>query len=214
MGQQVQKVQTAARIPELDGLRGIAIALVLCFHCFQLIIKGPLRTVLFPLILIGQGGWTGVELFFVLSGFLIGGILLDAKSSTNYFRVFYRRRFFRIVPAWMAFLILYYSISAIAVAANVRSLQWDGPWAVPWYVPLLFLYNFWIVVSHDWNPVALSILWTLSVEEQFYVTMPWLVRFLEPKRMLRTAIGGVFVAIALRLVGLAAMSVYATYWSA
>lgn len=216
MGEQLQRGQQAGseRIPELDGLRGIAIALVLWFHCFQLVIKGPLRTVLFPLILPGQSGWTGVELFFVLSGFLIGGILLDAKSSTNYFKVFYARRFFRIVPAYMVFLILYYSISAIAVAADIRRLQWDGAWAVPWYVPLLFLYNFWIVISHDWAPVALSVLWTLSVEEQFYLTMPWLVRFLEPKRMLRVAIGGVFVAIGLRLGGLVAMRFYRTYWSA
>jgi peptidoglycan/LPS O-acetylase OafA/YrhL len=213
MDQQAQRVQTAVRIPELDGLRGIAIALVLCFHCFHPIFKGPLRAVLFPLTFGGQGGWTGVDLFFTLSGFLIGGILLDAKSSTNYFQGFYRRRFFRIFPAWMAFLIVYNVITTIGTTANIQSLQWDGAWAVPWYVPVLFLYNFWIVISHDWNPLVLSILWTLSVEEQFYVTMPWLVRFVEPKRMLRIAIGGVFVAIALRLTGLAAMKVYRTYWS-
>lgn len=213
MDQLAPRVQTAERIPELDGLRGIAIALVLCFHCFHPIIKGPLRNVLFPLTFGGQGGWTGVDLFFVLSGFLIGGILLDAKSSTNYFQVFYRRRFFRIFPAWMAFLIVYNLITSIATATNFRILAWDGAWAVPWYVPLLFLYNFWVVITHDWNPLVLSILWTLSVEEQFYVTMPWLVRFVEPKRMLRIAIGGVFVAIALRFVGLAAMKIYRTYWS-
>jgi peptidoglycan/LPS O-acetylase OafA/YrhL len=113
----------------------------------------------------------------------------------------------------MAFLIVYNLITSIATAANFRNLAWDGAWTVPWYVPVLFLYNFWIVISHDLNPLVLSILWTLSVEEQFYVTMPWLVRFVEPKRMLRIAIGGVFVAIALRLVGLAAMKVYRTYWS-
>ena len=214
MGQQVPRVQGSERILELDGLRGIAIALVLYFHCFHEVIKGPLRAVLSLLILPGQSGWTGVELFFVLSGFLIGGILLDTRSSTNYFRAFYTRRFFRIVPAYMAFLIAYYSISAIAAAADIRSLQWEEAWAAPWYVPLLFLYNFWIVINRDWSPVALSILWTLSVEEQFYLTMPWFVRFLEPKRMLRVAIGGVFVAIGLRLAGLAAMRYYVTYWSA
>src|SRR5262249_10200979 len=99
-----QRVQGSERIPELDGLRGIAIGLVLYFHCFAQAIKEPLRQMIYPLTLPGQGGWTGVDLFFVLSGFLIGGILLDSKGSVNYFKVFYTRRFFRIAPAYMALL--------------------------------------------------------------------------------------------------------------
>jgi len=88
------------------------------------------------MILPGRSGWTGVDLFFVLSGFLIGGILLDAREATNYFRVFYVRRFFRIVPAYMVLLIVYYTICTVAAVADIRQLQWDEAWAVPWYVPL------------------------------------------------------------------------------
>jgi len=165
------------------------------------------------MILPGRSGWTGVDLFFVLSGFLIGGILLDAREATNYFRVFYVRRFFRIVPAYMVLLIVYYTICTVAAVADIRQLQWDEAWAVPWYVPLFFVHNFWIVITHDLYPLQLGILWSLSVEEQFYLTMPWLVKFLEPKRMIRVAIGGIFLAIGMRLVCRAAMSIYRTYWS-
>ena len=89
-----------AHIPELDGMRGVAIAMVLMFHYFYvpaILTPGGLAWhVSAPLRL----GWTGVDLFFVLSGFLIGGILLDARGSSSYFKPFYTRRFFRIVPLY------------------------------------------------------------------------------------------------------------------
>src|SRR5258708_1205348 len=92
----------AGRIPELDGIRGIAIGMVLIAHCFAIVSRpgSALAYALVPLRL----DWTGVDLFFVLSGFLIGGILLDARGSSNYFRVFYTRRFFRIVPIYAVLL--------------------------------------------------------------------------------------------------------------
>jgi len=201
MGEQPPTSQPgfSERIPELDGLRGIAIALVLYFHCFSQVIKEPLRPLLYPLILPGRSGWTGVDLFFVLSGFLIGGILLDAKGSTNYFRVFYTRRFFRIVPAYVVLLVAYYVICAIASFRNLPQLQWKGAWDVPWYVTLLFLQNFWVAITNKWHPLVLSILWSLSVEEQFYLTLPWLVKFFDRKRMFQIAIEGILLAICFRL---------------
>src|SRR6202166_1749030 len=93
----------SGRIPELDGLRGLAIGMVLMAHHFMIVSRPgfALAYSLVPLRL----DWTGVDLFFVLSGFLIGGILLDAPESSNYFRVFYIRRFFHSVPIYavMAF---------------------------------------------------------------------------------------------------------------
>jgi len=83
----------------------------------------------------------------------------------------------------------------------------------PVVCPSVFVHNFWIVITHDLYPLPLGILWSLAVEEQFYLTMPWLVKFLEPKRMIRVAIGGIFLAIGMRLVRRAAMSIYRTYWS-
>ena len=85
------------RMPELDGLRGIAILLVWVAHYFAVPGKGMVS------LLDGYWfrlGWTGVDLFFVLSGFLIGGILLDVRTSPRYFKTFYARRFFRIIPLY------------------------------------------------------------------------------------------------------------------
>lgn len=96
-------LKSGGRIPELDGIRGTAIALVLVEHFFRFpFVHGTLlsrATIPFRL------AWTGVDLFFVLSGFLIGGILIDARKSENYFQVFYVRRFFRIVPIYAAVLV-------------------------------------------------------------------------------------------------------------
>src|SRR5882724_4805758 len=99
---EVSPLASRGRIPVLDGLRGIAILLVLLYH--------GLFTIQFesvPLVrlsAIGKLSGSGVDLFFVLSGFLIGGILLDVKDSPHYFKTFYVRRAYRILPLYMAVL--------------------------------------------------------------------------------------------------------------
>ena len=92
------------RIPELDGLRGIAIGLILILHFFQNTLNPQAGVVPRYLAAATRLTWSGVDLFFVLSGFLIGGILLDARTAPNYYRVFYARRLFRIVPIYIVFL--------------------------------------------------------------------------------------------------------------
>src|SRR6476469_9076558 len=88
-------------VPALDGLRGIAILSVICYH-----VRGPEGTTLSHKILAHADalGWAGVDLFFVLSGFLITGILLDERARPRYFRTFFARRVLRIVPVYVAFL--------------------------------------------------------------------------------------------------------------
>jgi peptidoglycan/LPS O-acetylase OafA/YrhL len=185
------------RIPELDGLRGMAILLVLVGHYFSVPGVGSvslLNGYWFRL------GWTGVDLFFVLSGFLIGGILLDARGSSNYFKTFYVRRFFRIIPLYYAWIFLYVILAPllrIFFSASIGPVQQiDGSILAH----LFFLQNFHEFLKTGASFWWFSSTWSLAVEEQFYLVAPLLVRYL-PRRSLATVL--VLVTLAapiLRLV--------------
>lgn len=160
-------------IPALDGVRAIAILLVMLFH---LAIPG------FSL------GWAGVPLFFVLSGFLITGVLLDAKGTQfgEYIRVFYIKRSFRIFPLFYAYLGLN------AVALVMKGLPTDG---YPWY--LLYLQNYHIAFSlNDNAPGMVGHTWSLAVEEQFYLLWPFVV-FALNRRALAWVCGACIVVAPL-----------------
>ena len=184
------------RVPELDGLRGLAILLVLLGHYFAVPGIGAaslLNGYWFRL------GWTGVDLFFVLSGFLIGGILLEVRNSPNYFKTFYARRFFRIIP-------LYYVWILICIALSV--FEWRflstriGPVQridISILAQFLFLQNFREFLKATLSLWWFSSTWSLAVEEQFYLVAPLLVRYL-PKRLLALVLVLVtFTAPVLRL---------------
>src|ERR1700688_149946 len=95
-------------MPELDTVRGLAILLVLFFHGFGFqFASAPLRRLAHWFVVATMPGWVGVNLFFVLSGFLITGILLDSKNHPHYYSRFYFRRALRILPAYYAFLLLW-----------------------------------------------------------------------------------------------------------
>src|SRR6476661_4386294 len=95
------------RIAELDGVRGVAIALVLVYHYFVMLVTPESPHWLRPLRVCGLWTWSGVDLFFVLSAFLIGGILIDHRDSPNSLCVFYTRRSLRIFPLYFAWLAAY-----------------------------------------------------------------------------------------------------------
>jgi peptidoglycan/LPS O-acetylase OafA/YrhL len=164
------------RIPALDGLRGIAILLVLLRHgIFGLESGAPLVR---HLLAVGRLSGSGVDLFFVLSGFLIGGILLDARESQNYYRTFYARRAYRILPLYFAASGLFLSRHILA-SAFPRIVGAVSPLAIPWAAYLTFTQNFFMVHIGWFGPPAMLVTWSLAVEEQFYLVIPFIIRRLR-----------------------------------
>lgn len=176
--------ETARRIPQLDGLRGLAILLVLIWH-FIVVPATPAHQSLFVRVVahVGVLTWSGVDLFFVLSGFLIGGILIDAKDSGNYFRTFYIRRIFRILPIYSMLVVGYLLVWTVATGQRTVLQEAQGR-PMPWLLYFTFTQNFWLA-HHGWD-VYLAATWSLAVEEQFYLFLPAIIRML-PRRLLLMA---------------------------
>jgi peptidoglycan/LPS O-acetylase OafA/YrhL len=185
------------RIPELDGLRGMAIGIVLFFHYFFLITQARPGSLLAYSLSPGRLGWSGVDLFFVLSGFLIGGILLDAREASNFYRVFYTRRFFRIVPPYLFLLLGYLVLGTFVPLHPNMSLVIDNKLPITPY--FLFLNNFWMGAHNTLGGTTLGIAWSLAIEEQFYLTLPLLIRFVPTRRLAPVLLTGIGMAEVLRL---------------
>ena len=156
--------------PELDGLRGIAIILVVTLHIAE-------QTKIYFLMKVFAPGWIGVDLFFVLSGFLITSILLQSRNDDHYFSHFYARRILRIFPLYFGFLGLTFALSPWICAAPVQAQIRQE---LPWYVA--YLYN-WRAAG-GFGVYWLGHLWSLAVEEQFYFIWPFIV-FVFPLAKLR-----------------------------
>jgi peptidoglycan/LPS O-acetylase OafA/YrhL len=186
----------SGRIPELDGLRGMAIGMILIKHFFVVVtVPGsPFAYAFVPTRL----AWTGVDLFFVLSGFLIGGILLDARASSNYFRVFYTRRFLRIIPIYAVLLLCVFSLTLLWQARHLRGFDEIFGGNLPWAPFVLFLQNFEMTLRNAWGIFPLGVTWSLAVEEQFYLTLPVLIRFLPRRALLGVIFAGIILAPVLR----------------
>jgi len=180
----------SGRNAALDGLRGVAIAMVLWLHLVQQFLP-PGRGSWLGWLRAGTGmSWAGVDLFFTLSGFFIGGILIDQRSSPRLIGVFYLRRAVRILP------IYYVTLAAIAAAIILRL---PGSYHLfPAWVYALFLTNFAYALASSWDWLPLSVLWTLAVEEQFYITAPWVVRALPRSVIPWLAVGLAALAEAAR----------------
>jgi len=161
------------RMPELDSLRGIAILMVLFYHGFYWSTgpQGPqgLSGLSRYFVEITRAGTLGVNLFFVLSGFLITGILWQSKPDPHYFRNFYTRRALRILPVLYALLVL-----LILVGDPDRTYL---------LLSFLFLSNVTPLLG---VPVGYTVLWSLSVEEHFYLVWPAVVRKLSRVSLMKT----------------------------
>ncbi len=149
----------------LDGFRGVAVLSVLCFHMYILAMPGRQLWGLGGLIM---QGWGGVDLFFVLSGFLITGILLQARGASGYFRTFYTRRALRIFP-------LFYLVCA---AGMFLYPAFTGTPTVPFRVQLWYWLNLSnVLTAIQPNAIAWADpFWSLAIEEQFYLLWPLLVQ--------------------------------------
>lgn len=187
-----------SHIPELDGIRGVAISLVLVFHFFHepaVVTPGGLAWhALAPF----RIGWTGVDLFFVLSGFLIGGILLDARGASNYFRTFYTRRFYRIWPLYAVVVCLCYLQTVLLERGFAPQLSWMLQGRLPWFSYMFFVQNFWMAARNTFGTWGLGGTWSLAIEEQFYLTLPLLIWLFEPRKLKKYLIGAVIAAPVIR----------------
>ena len=183
--------------PALDGLRGFALLLVFCQHYLEL-----------------PWGWTGVDLFFVLSGFLITGILYDSRDRPGRVRTFYMRRTLRIFP-------LYYGLLLLLVVSTPL-LHWQ--WSVFWWAWPAYLGNYLRflqfghatpALSHamfgqltrgigDHGVLYVGHFWSLCVEEQFYLIWPWVVFAIRDRRRLMVCCVAAVVVAPMVRVALAA----------
>lgn len=181
-------------LPSLDGVRGLAVLIVMVSHLYVGSPDSGGSASRFLLALISYGKF-GVDLFFVLSGFLITGILIDTRDDPGFFRKFYARRTLRIFPLYYGTLLLFLLLTPFL------HLHWQGM-GVP-----LFTYteNLWPMRYRDFalSPqVSLFHFWSLAIEEQFYLVWPLIVFFVGRKRwgVLIAALSGCAVALLLRCV--------------
>ncbi|MDE1184315.1 acyltransferase [Paraburkholderia sp.] len=157
------------RIVQLDGLRAIAVLAVFAQHA----LKAPL--------------WMGVDLFFVLSGFLISGILMERKSrGQSYFSYFYARRARRILPPYLLLM---------AVSSLLFGVAWMQHWQ--WYA--FFATNIGDALNQSGHD-SLNVLWSLAVEEQFYIVWPFVILFVPQRALGYVAAALIVIVPVLRAV--------------
>jgi len=172
--------RTNTKFPSLDGLRGVAILLVIIFH----FVSWSNERAPTSLRRITEVGTSGVDLFFVLSGFLITGILSDARGSKGYYLNFYMRRVLRIFPLYYA-VVMATTILGPLVAphdAKVAEVAAQQGWLWGYAV------NISVAIRNRWSFYGMNHFWSLAVEEQFYLIWPFLVASLPRVRMVQLCV--------------------------
>ena len=193
MSSSVRTESQLTYIPGLDGVRGIAIVLVILYHLRASLVHTPVAR-------LANCGWAGVDLFFVLSGFLITRILHAQREETDYFRRFYKRRALRIWP-------LYFAL----VAAGMAYEGWQGTFrSDPWWSYLTLTQN---LVVAGFGVGMLRMTWSLAIEEQFYFAWPILIRFASRRWAMLTGLAILLAEPAVRYAGMRHYSLLAIYKS-
>ena len=179
-------------IPALDGARGIAIIGVVLLHFFEVNTVTRFEGVLKS---ISHHGMWGIDLFFILSGFLITGILVETKEKEGYFKSFFMRRTLRIFPIYYILLAVIYFI-----APNIAFFEGDAmdqilkaePWA--W----TYTMNVYQSIENRWVPY-IGHFWSLAVEEHFYLFWPILVYFVPNKHLVKLCISMILFSFGFRI---------------
>jgi peptidoglycan/LPS O-acetylase OafA/YrhL len=189
------------RIVELDALRGIAIVLVVIFHYIIAYANPTNGTILSGLRAAFGLSWAGVDLFFVLSGFLIGGILIKHQDAENYYAAFYVRRAARLLPLYLVVVALYGVSSAWFNTNGSGAARWliqgDGT-ALPLWSYLFYVQNVLNAQDYNWGGHWLAPTWSLAVEEQFYLFAPLLLRIVPTRRLVPVLVILIVSAIVVR----------------
>ncbi|HCG02889.1 MAG TPA: hypothetical protein DEV93_20385 [Chloroflexi bacterium] len=175
------------RLPALDGLRGLAVLLVVLSHSWSASTFN-----FWPHI-----GWSGVELFFVLSGYLITSILLDAKGAASYFRTFYARRILRIFPLY--YVVVGVGFAMVALLPAAYAPQFGIPSGHEWTY-WLFLSNFSMATASTGSLSWAGVTWSLAVEEQFYLLWAPILFLLRRRALLYLCPALYITAVIWRLV--------------
>jgi peptidoglycan/LPS O-acetylase OafA/YrhL len=175
-------IKSEPRSPALDGVRGVAILLVLFWHLYACVPHPQWTQNFIPFDWLANMGWSGVILFFVLSGFLIARILLRHRQQPRYFSTFYIRRTARIIP-------LYY----LCLGSFLLVRHWLPSAENPPLTPLLdnhsialwpyaiFVQNYAMAQINHFGGAWLGVTWSLAIEEQFYLLLPLLIA-IAPRR--------------------------------
>jgi len=196
-GSSTKEIYEPKHVPALDGVRGLAILLVLLVHITEIVRDLPIARYL-------SFGWIGVDLFFVLSGFLITRILLDTQSDAGYFRRFYIRRGLRIWPLYYVFLVCMLLLVHVLAKPAFSGSSAGGEHFKFALVSPVYLYLFF---AQNLNPHSLfcfkdsmlSVTWSLCIEEHFYLAWPICVRIFSRRTLFRILIAILAISPFLRL---------------
>ncbi|MEB3177529.1 MAG: acyltransferase [Nostocaceae cyanobacterium] len=177
-------------MPVLNGYRGVAILLVFLHHCVSDLAGEHAESINAVYRDLMNSLWCGVDAFFVLSGFLIAGILLDSREKPNYFQNFYARRILRIFPLYYVFLIIFLGV----IHPLIRSYEYPNHMddIQIWY--WFYLENWQWIYEGVFLTRPIDHLWSLAIEEQFYLICPAVVYFL-PRRLLSWFLGIVILSV-------------------
>lgn len=198
--------RASTRVPVLDGLRGGGLLLVLMVHFRSVVEPSQGAWGEYVYHMVGDWAFVALDVFFVLSGFLITRILVDTKGSPTYFRTFYLRRSVRIFPLYYGLLIAYFVVLPRIAWWDVDNLSLTF---TQHFVYWTYLTNISAGLYHWWFPMAppglypmevsTGHLWTLAVEEQFYLLWPAVVFYCSPEVLRKVCIGCLGAAALIRI---------------